>query len=153
MGRLRVRRTRVDATIWAELEQLNYQYAHAVDDIDLELIGDCFTSDAVFDIGSPDVDMPAQGRVAIVAAISARRRAAEGVRRHLITNIIVRGVDDDGTILAECVLALAATTVRGTDIAFSARYSDHVVRDEDGHLRLAKRMVHRDRVGTGRPGG
>lgn len=144
-----MKRTHVDSTTWAELEQLNYQYAHAVDDIDAELIGDCFMSDAVFDVGSSDVDMPAQGRSAIVEAISTRRRAAEGVRRHLITNITVRGVDDDGTILAECVLALAATTVRGTDIVFSARYSDHVVRDDDGHLRLAKRTVHRDRVGGG----
>lgn len=124
----------------AELHDLVATYFQATDDDDYDRLGDCFTSDAIFEAsGFPD----SAGRVAITDFLKAAR-SAMGQTVHTPDYLHLRfdGADEaSGTLAAHLELGIGEATY------FAAvRYLDRY-RREDGQWRIARREMRAIHVG------
>lgn len=122
-----------------------HRYGHAYDQGDFEMLGRCFTDDAIFTIDGGIGDMPTQmhGRDEIIATMQARRKVtAQAQRRHIISNVIL---DPDGSdrVLSASYLLLGSTQDGALQLPTTGRYSDVLARDGD-HWAIAERTLRLD---------
>ena len=110
------------------IRRLSYEYAMAVDTMNLDAVTELFTSDAVLDLG-PDGPPQMNDRDAITDFF---RELFEGSSNlfHLTSNHIIE-VDGDlakGTVY----YAASGVTSEGSTFGASGYYSDIYVRSDDG---------------------
>jgi uncharacterized protein (TIGR02246 family) len=125
-----------EAAIHATLNR----YAWGIDVGDADMVAECFGRDA----GLVAPGGTTHGREAIRADVEAKRdeRAARGIVRHLVTNVLVTA---DGDARASVRSLFAATAHRDgvTSLFATGWYDDTFVVDE-GAWRIAHRTIHMD---------
>jgi 3-phenylpropionate/cinnamic acid dioxygenase small subunit len=127
-------------TLRDEVENLFYRYARGYDEVDLDGLAACFTTDA--ELFSGDW---LRGRDTIVRELGERRQARADLGqlpRHITTNIAIERVGDDEAEV-HSLFSLAATTRDASVIETIGTYTDRIVR-EDGKWLIARRVIARD---------
>ena len=87
------------------------RYCWAYDERRIELLGDCFTSDAIWEgnvLGEIPIG-PLEGREAIVAWLSKFWPHQKDQRRHMILNTIVEALQGDEAVTLSYLLLMAST--------------------------------------------
>ncbi len=133
-----------------EIEEFNIDYAHTLDEGDLETWPDFFTADGFYritarenaDAGLPIGLMYCDGRGMLIDRIRAVVKTTmhePRYLRHYNSNVRVLGVEENGVVRASANYLVVETLMAGeTRILQAGRYDDTFVR-EDGHLRLRAR--------------
>ena len=133
-----------------EIEEFNAEYAHVLDEGDLETWPDFFTADGLYrvtarenaDAGLPIGLIYCDGRGMFVDRVRAVLKTTmhePRYLRHFISNTRVLSVDDDGAAQARSNYLITETLMEGgTNIFQSGRYDDTFVH-EDGRLLLKAR--------------
>lgn len=125
------------------IENTMYRYALGYDDGDLELVGRCFTEDAVLTLRVQGGELagPFTGRAAILAMMGEHARSQQDQRRHVSSNVLI---EHDGDI-AHCVSYLTIfSACEGALTALSTgKYEDELVRTADG-WRFTRRHIELD---------
>ena len=136
--------SRIDVRIQQEIEQLYSQYAYAVDELDTEMLADCYLDHATFRCSISDAGSQ-HGRDAIVARQVYRHDQERFREKHQITNVVVLEADADE---ARCYAAAAIfATRRGeTHLEATGHYEDELRRDDDGSWRFARRAFVADHI-------
>lgn len=131
---LETRIQRIEARL--EIENLIARYANAVDDRDLEAVGDCFCEDAVF--GRWNGTDRAEGRESIVQFYH-DRLGGTGPSFHVPHACEIE--IHDATTASGTVTAHAEMSVDGMLLIAAFRYLDRYRRDPDGRWRFLERLT------------
>jgi hypothetical protein len=117
-----------------------YRYGWAFDERNPELLGDCFTEDAVWEANVMGLEPvgPYVGRAAIVQWLAGFWEIQHDQRRHLFTNVIVQDLTDT-TATAHAYLMLTASADAAMTPVTAGPYRLELLREPDS-WRLA-RMV------------
>ena len=128
-----------------EIEQLMYRYATGIDTADYELVDTVFTDDGEVDyvsLGGPRGQWHDE-----VRAWSVESLAAFPVRKHHLSNVVVRYADDRGsaTSVTYWRSPMGFARADGSIHLFESggRYLDELVRTSDG-WRIAVRVTAQD---------
>lgn len=126
------------------IENVLNRYSLAYDENDMADMADCFAEDAVLTMSIQGGDLigPFEGRAAIVKLMADSLASQNDQRRHLGTNLIVRGGDEDSA-QAVSYLTLIAIQDDTLKVLSTGRYEDELVR-QDGTWRLSKRHIALD---------
>jgi ketosteroid isomerase-like protein len=127
-----------DALDRLEIAERVYRYGWGFDERDRELLGDCFTDDAVWEgniMGQISVG-PFEGRAKIVEWLATFWDEQDDQRRHIFTNLIVQDLTKD-TATAHAYLLLTATSEATTRPVTNGPYRFELVRHDDS-WRLAR---------------
>ena len=119
----------------AEIRQCIFNYCHAADRMDLELLSDCYTEDAIDDHGDK------KGRVSEFISWLDQHRGNRGAKQHLVGNSMI-AINDDAAVCESyyiCYIELLDDD-REECVLISGRYVDHLVRDA-GVWRIRERTV------------
>lgn len=121
-------------TAYAEFQQLIYRFAHHLDAQEVDQLGALFTEDGVMRLQAANGQNGAkEGRAAILEVLGANaaNRSKSGLRRHIISNVIV--LEETET---EARTRSYVTTLRlNSDpiaINTSGVYTHHLVRTGEG---------------------
>ena len=135
--------SRADLTVHVEVEQLYHRYAYAVDQLDTEVLADCYDEQASFHCSLGDAGTQ-RGRDAIVARQVFRHERERFRETHLITNVVVLEVDEPR---AQTYAAAAIFSTRAGETCFetTGHYEDELHRGEDGLWRFTRRSFVTDR--------
>jgi ketosteroid isomerase-like protein len=109
-----------------------YRYGWAYDERDRELLGDCFTEDAVWEgsvMGQQPVG-PFEGREAILDFLTDFWDVQDDQRRHIFTNVIVQDLADT-TATAHAYLMLTASENAHMTPVTAGPYRLELVRESD----------------------
>lgn len=115
-----------------EIAERIYRYGWGYDEKDPELLGDCFTEDAVWEgniMGQNPVG-PFEGREKIVEWLGAFWDEQDDQRRHIFTNVIVQDLTDD-TATAHAYLMLTGAGDAKMAPITTGPYRLELVRQED----------------------
>lgn len=136
--------TRADTGTQAAIEQLYARYAYAVDELDTDVLADCYVEDATFTCSISTAGSQ-QGRAAIVERQVDRHRGEAFREKHVITSIVVLSHDGD---LATCYAAGVIYATRDGSTAFEAsgHYEDELLRCDDGAWRFTNRSFVADHL-------
>lgn len=119
----------------AELRALNERYFNALDRLDFEAIGDCFTADAVAVYLGGDWEM--NGREAILERLDALRSFDSSIHLPATMSLSVDGETGAGEVFAVATLASSGDGTKRV-IVRGLRYTDRYLRD-GGVWRIAHR--------------
>jgi SnoaL-like domain len=115
-----------------EIAERVYRYGWGYDERDRELLGDCFTHDAVWEasiMGQVSVG-PFAGREKIVEWLATFWDEQQDQRRHIFTNLVVQDMTED-TATAHAYLLLTATTETTTTPVTTGPYRFELSRQDD----------------------
>lgn len=121
-----------------EITERIYRYGWAFDELDREMLEDCFSLDAVWEgniMGQTTVG-PFQGRAAIVEWLAGFWAEQTDQRRHIFTNVIIQSLTAD-TATAHAYLILTAASNDTVTPVTTGPYRFELVR-EDQSWRLRR---------------
>jgi hypothetical protein len=121
-----------DALDRLEIAERLYRYGWAYDERDRELLGDCFTVDAVWEgslMGQHPVG-PYVGRERIVEWLADVWGAQTDQRRHIFTNVVTQDLTDD-TATAHAYILLTAADDTGLKPVTTGPYRFELLREVD----------------------
>ncbi len=121
-----------------EIAERIYRYGWAYDERDRQLLGDCFTEDAVWEgniMGQNPVG-PFEGREQIVEWLTDFWNEQDDQRRHIFTNVIVNALTEDTSTAHAYLLLTAASEAKMTPVT-AGPYRLELVRQNDS-WRLAR---------------
>jgi anthranilate 1,2-dioxygenase small subunit len=134
-----------------EIERLNSEYAHALDNERFEAFPELFVEDCLYRVvprenhllGLPIAVIHCESKGMIKDRVTAAREstmAEPRTLRHFITNIRVLDAGNDDVIRAEANVLVVQTLInRMTEIVLSGFYLDRIVRS-DGRLLFRERL-------------
>jgi actinorhodin biosynthesis protein ActVIA len=137
--------TGVAADLYAEVLQYYARQMQALDEGKLEAYADTFTEDAVF--GHTPGREPARTRSGILSDLYAVRErfvADPQQRRHMFTMVDVEELPGGRLRASSYALVLTTRPGQGPEMVRSCVVRDVLVRDADGRLRNAERLVDHD---------
>lgn len=135
---------RPDPALQTAIQQLYDRYAYAVDELDTEVLADCYVDDASFRCTISAAGSH-EGREAIVQRQVFRHEQEDFREKHLITGVVVlEVVDDRARTYANG--AIYATRDGVTRFEASGHYEDEVFRCPDGQWRFRTRTFVGDHV-------
>jgi ketosteroid isomerase-like protein len=120
----------------AQLREIVARYGIAVDDRDIETLGDLFTADGRF--RSQDGVMEARGREAVIEQFRGRFSALKATNHIAHDQILTFGADVDS--VSGLVTSHAEVWRNGRALVTALRYRD-VYRREQGRWRFADRLL------------
>jgi hypothetical protein len=125
------------------VETLN-RYAWGYDTRDLELMGNCFTIDGVFDIELQGHEGwgPYKGRKTIVAWLASVMESQTDQRRHCVTNLVIRELTDSRAVV-DSYLVLTAVESGDLRVVCTGTYHDDVIL-EDSVWRIKHKTLKLD---------
>lgn len=125
------------------METVN-RYAWGYDTRDLELMGNCFAADGVFEVllRGHEGWGPYQGRDAIVKWLSSVMEGQNDQRRHCVTNAIFREMGPTSA-LVESYLVLTAVEDGTLRVVCTGTYHDEMVK-EDGAWCIRRKILRLD---------
>ncbi|WP_243787847.1 nuclear transport factor 2 family protein [Saccharopolyspora gloriosae] len=131
------------AEVRAEIEDLLARYALGYDEGDLDLLADCFTTDAVMSIEIDGAESagPFHGRDAIVDLVRETARSQSDRRRHVITNLVLEQAGDQAR--ARNYLTLFAVADGALRAIATGSYLSELRRTEQG-WRLTRLRIRLD---------
>ncbi len=135
----------VAAELYAEVLKYYARQMQALDEGKFEAYADTFTEDAVF--GHTPGREPARTRPGILSdlhEVRQRMAADPQQRRHMFTMVDVEEVLDGRLRATSYALVLTTRPGGGPEVVRSCVVRDVLVRDEDGRLRNAERLVDHD---------
>jgi ketosteroid isomerase-like protein len=115
-----------------EIAERVYRYGWGFDERDPELLGDCFTDDAVWEgsiMGQVSVG-PFAGREKIVEWLATFWDEQHDQRRHIFTNLVIQDLTED-TAVAHAYLLLTATSEAKTAPVTNGPYRFELLRQDD----------------------
>jgi hypothetical protein len=130
-----------------DVERTLFLYGWGYDEDDLDLMADCFTSDAVL---KGPTGVTAEGREAIREFYEGRRQVRRDARqqtRHVISNVLIANASEtEADVL--CYLTLVVTedgprTGNQSSTVKGGWYRDHMVKDGDA-WRFRERIINVD---------
>ncbi|MGH9044939.1 MAG: nuclear transport factor 2 family protein [Acidimicrobiales bacterium] len=130
----------------AQIADAYSRYAVGHDEARSDVVGSCFTQDAVFEVshGQAEPFMTLNGRGAICGHVDSVTGRQHDQRRHLIANVLIEALDlEAGTAssLAECIVCVAAD---GLSVGCSVIYTANSLREEDGCWRFSYFFIGMD---------
>jgi hypothetical protein len=125
------------------IETLN-RYAWGYDGRDLELMGNCFAVDGVFEVllDGHEGWGPYTGRKAIVAWLASVMESQNDQRRHCVTNVIFRELGKYSA-LVESYLLLTAVEAGSLQVVCTGTYRDAMIAEEGG-WRISRKTLTLD---------
>lgn len=131
----------------ADRNQINdvlSRYSWGYDENQLDVIGECFTSDAVFSMRIADGDLigPFEGREAILGLMKSSLESQTDQRRHVTTNVFLES-EDEGAAQVVSYLTLIAVADGALNVLSSGWYRDAFVLDS-GAWRIRDRFLQLD---------
>jgi hypothetical protein len=116
------------------METVN-RYAWSYDTRDLDLMGNCFAEQGVFEVLLEGHDGwgPYQGREAIVTWLSSVMESQHDQRRHCVTNVIFRAMGPTSA-LVESYLLLTAVEQGNLRVVCTGTYHDEMVKENGAWL-------------------
>ncbi len=125
------------------LETVN-RYAWSYDTRDLELMGECFAPQAVFEILLEGHEGwgPYKGRDTILDWMGSVMESQNDQRRHCVTNVIFREVTPNKA-LVESYLLLTAVENGNLSVVCTGTYHDEVVKEGDAWF-IARKTLRLD---------
>jgi SnoaL-like domain len=115
-----------------EIAERVYRYGWGYDERDRELLGDCFTDDAIWEgniMGQISVG-PFTGRQSIVDWLATFWDEQQDQRRHIFTNLVVQALTED-TATAYAYLLLTAATQGTVTPVTTGPYRFELSRQDD----------------------
>jgi hypothetical protein len=115
-----------------------HRYGWGYDERDRALLGDCFTTDGIWEASIMGVDQigPYEGRDAVVAFLTEFWRVQTDQRRHIFTNIVLTEVTE-ATAVAHAYLLLTASSAGTMTPVTNGPYRLEM-RKENGVWRIAR---------------
>jgi 3-phenylpropionate/cinnamic acid dioxygenase small subunit len=135
---------RPDPAIQAAIQQLYDRYAYAVDELDTDVLADCYVGDATFRCSISSAGSQS-GRDAIVERQVDRHRQEDFREKHVITGVVVRQAEGD-TVRSYASGVIYATRDGETSFEASGHYEDEALHCDDGHWRFTTRAFIADTV-------
>lgn len=128
-----------------DIENLLNGYSLAYDTPDLDAMEQCFTEGASFKLTLPGQDPLAfEPREAIMGLMRDSLSSQTDQRRHLNSNLIVHGTDDEGVTRTTHYLSLLATENGEISLLSAGVYRMEIV-EQDGGLKLRSLDLTLDR--------
>jgi ketosteroid isomerase-like protein len=128
------------------------RFALAHDEARTDIIGSCFTEDAVFEVaeGQAAPFVRCRGRQEITRQITAVLAAQNDQRRHCISNVLVETLTDTSA----SALAYGLVSVAGRDVTLGASvlYVADLARGADDVWRFSSFFIGMDRYAGTKPG-
>lgn len=126
------------------IDNLLNEYALAYDENDMDVMAECFTTDAVLTLRVADGDLvgPFEGRDAIVAMMRDSLASQNDQRRHIVTNLVLRELSGTSAVV-ESYLTLISVSGGALTVLATARYEDRLVLG-DGRWQFSKRHIQLD---------
>lgn len=123
------------------ISNLLFDYALAYDERDLDGLRACFIDDATFSwsIVNGPTGGPFEGVDSIVASNAASLASQSDRRRHVMTNVTIRGEGDERMV--RTYMSLSAIADRTFTPLTTGVYTDTVVKGDDGKWRFLSRAL------------
>ena len=123
----------MDAKQKLKIHELLGRAAYAFDERDVTMLEQCFTPDATMLVNIADGQTfgPFDGRVAIMALMTATLDSQTDMRRHIISNFIFEEEGDDHARVLSTVVVIATENDQ-IKLVTSGVYNDVVARAEEG---------------------
>lgn len=120
------------------------RYAWGYDENKLDVIGECFTADAVFSMRIADGDLigPFEGREAILGLMKGSLESQTDQRRHVTTNVFFESDERDAAEVMSYLTLISVADGR-LNVLSSGWYRDRFVLDGD-RWRIRDRYLQLD---------
>lgn len=126
------------------IQEVLARSAYALDERQLEMLEDTFSSNAtlVIDIAGADAEMSFAGREAIMGLMTTSMAEQSDQRRHVVTNVFIENEQGDRAVVVSNV-TITSVENGAIRLVTSGLYRDEVLR-EDGVWRIAHRRIELD---------
>lgn len=134
-----------------QIAEAFYRFGIAHDEARTDVVGSCFTQDAVFEVarGQGEPFVHDQGRARIIRRITGILAEQADQRRHCITNVLVESLSADrASAIAYGQVSVAAD---GLTLGASVLYVAELVREADGCWRFSYFYIGMDDYAGARP--